>query len=100
MSPDDEQRGLALLQEATDAILVTNGSDDALDLVCRTYLEPGDDVVVVWPTYGHFLIYVKARGVQPRLALSDDPFAVQTSTILDTIRDDTASRSGTPRSPH
>ena len=72
-----------------DAILVTNGSDDALDLVCRTYLEPGDDVVVVWPTYGHFLIYVKARGVQPRLALSDDPFAVQTATILDTIRDDT-----------
>lgn len=72
-----------------DSILVTNGSDDALDLVCRTYLEPGDDVVVVWPTYGHFLIYVKARGVQPRLALPEDPYAVPTATILDTLRDDT-----------
>lgn len=72
-----------------DSILVTNGSDDALDLVCRTYLEPGDDVVVVWPTYGHFLVYVKARGVQPRMALASDPFAVATATLLDTIRSDT-----------
>ncbi len=72
-----------------DSILVTNGSDDALDLVCRTYLEPHDDVVVVWPTYGHFLIYVKARGVQPRLALPEDPFAIPTATILDVIRPDT-----------
>ena len=72
-----------------DSILVSNGSDDALDLVCRTYLEPGDDVIVAWPTYGHFLIYVKARGVQPRLALSEDPFAVPTSTILEMIRPET-----------
>lgn len=72
-----------------DSILVTNGSDDALDLVCRSFLDPGDDVVVAWPTYGHFLIFARARGVQPRKARSADPFAGSTPALLDALRPDT-----------
>lgn len=48
----------------SDNILVTNGSDDALELVCKTYLGPGDRVLVPMPTYTHFLVYLEARGAK------------------------------------
>ena len=47
-----------------DQILITNGSDDALDLVCKTFLGPGDRALVPQPTYTHFLVYVQTRGAQ------------------------------------
>ncbi|MBP7127004.1 histidinol-phosphate aminotransferase family protein [Myxococcota bacterium] len=68
-----------------DGILVTNGSDDALDLLCRTFIDPGDDVVVVWPTYGHFLIFARGRGVEPRKAMPPDPFQDPVSTLLEML---------------
>ncbi len=36
-----------------ESILVTNGSDDALELLMNTYLDPGDKVVTAYPTYAH-----------------------------------------------
>jgi len=72
-----------------DGIIVTNGSDDALDLLCRTFLGASDDAVVVWPTYGHFLIFARARGVEPRPVAPADPFDVPAAALLDAIRPDT-----------
>jgi len=69
-----------------DGILVTNGSDAALDLICRTYLDPGDEVLVVWPTYGHFLVFARARGIVPTEVAAPDPFAATTGAILDRLR--------------
>lgn len=48
----------------TDNILVTNGSDDALELICKAFLGPADKVLVPMPTYTHFLVYVQARGAE------------------------------------
>lgn len=73
----------------SEDIIVTNGSDDALSLICSSYLDPEDDVVVVWPTYGHFVIFVKGRGIEPRMAAPEDPFDNPTDTIRKTIRHDT-----------
>lgn len=70
---------------AESSILVTNGSDDALDLVCRTYVDPSDDVLVAWPTYGHFMVFARARGIEPRIAMPADLFATPTEAILRTI---------------
>lgn len=70
-------------------IIVTNGSDDALSLVVCSYVDPGDDVVLVWPTYGHFLVYCRGRGVEPRLAMPEDPFDTPTRTLTRTLRQDT-----------
>ncbi len=69
-----------------EGILVTNGSDAALDLVCRTYLDPGDEVVVASPTYGHFLVFAAARGVTPVEVQAASPFAVPTGALLDRLR--------------
>lgn len=57
-----------------DNILVTNGSDDALELICKSYLGPGDQVLVPMPTYTHFLVYVQARGAEVVPFFSQDLF--------------------------
>ena len=43
-----QKRGI---QAASDAILVTNGSQQSLDILARTLINPGDKVVVERPTY-------------------------------------------------
>ena len=43
-----QKRGI---QAASDAILVTNGSQQSLDILVRTLIDPGDKVVVERPTY-------------------------------------------------
>ncbi|MCA9525977.1 MAG: histidinol-phosphate aminotransferase family protein [Myxococcales bacterium] len=57
-----------------DRLLITNGSDDALDTVCKTYLDPGDPVLVASPTYQHFLVFAQARGAEIVHHYAPDPF--------------------------
>lgn len=45
-------------------LLLTNGVDEAIHLLCQTYLEPGDEAVIVVPTYSMYRIYVMAAGAQ------------------------------------
>ena len=63
-------------------VLVTSGSDAALENICQTYLDPGDEVVVPSPTYTHFLVYAGARGARIRPVYGDDPFELDVDAIL------------------
>lgn len=45
-------------------LLLTNGVDEAIHLLCQTYLEAGDEAVIVVPTYSMYRIYVMAAGAQ------------------------------------
>ncbi len=53
-------------------VLVTNGSDDALDLICQCYLDADDNVVAPVPTYTHFLHFAKRTGAAIREVKSDN----------------------------
>jgi len=84
-----DQRSAELVDRLTrytgrrfDEIIVTNGSDAALDLLCQTYLDPGDEVVVPAPTYTHFLVYAGARGARIKQVYGDDPFELDIETVL------------------
>jgi histidinol-phosphate aminotransferase len=46
---------------ATAELLLTNGVDEAIHLLCETYLEPGDEALIVVPTYSMYRIYMMAR---------------------------------------
>ena len=70
-------------------LLVTNGSDDALALVCQTYLDPGDEVVAPFPTYKHFLQFAELTGASLRLVRKDDPFSVSLRDVEAAIDDRT-----------
>ena len=53
-------------------VLVTNGSDDALILICQTFIKPGNSVVAPVPTYEHFCCNaVHAGGNLIRLELDN-----------------------------
>ena len=66
----------------TDHLLVTNGSDDALDLLCKTYLNPEDRVVLPYPTYTHFLVFAGSRGVRFDPVTYDDPFSGRMDRVI------------------
>jgi len=54
---------------ATEELLLTNGTDEALSLVVNTFVGPGDGVLFVEPTYAMYRFYAElagARIVAPR----------------------------------
>ena len=49
---------------AEDAVLLTNGVDEAIHLLCETYLEPQDEAVIVTPTFSMYALYAEATGAR------------------------------------
>ena len=43
-------------------LLLTNGVDEAIHLICETFLEPGDQVLIVVPTFAMYEISAAATG--------------------------------------
>jgi histidinol-phosphate aminotransferase len=52
------------LNVSPSELLLTNGVDEAIHLLCQTYLEPGDEAIIVVPTYSMYRIYMMAAGAQ------------------------------------
>lgn len=69
----------------SEEILVTNGSDDALELICKVFLDPGDHVVVPYPTYTHFITYVQSRGAVLKKVETPDPFKPDITSVLSNV---------------
>lgn len=44
-----------------DEVIAGNGSDDILTILCRTFLEPGDTVTTVAPSYGMYSVLSKVQ---------------------------------------
>src|SRR5581483_11333809 len=59
-----EQAVAAHLGISCGELLLTNGTDEAIHLICETYLEPGDEALIVIPTFAMFEIYAAATGAQ------------------------------------
>src|ERR1700675_1641771 len=45
-------------------VLLTNGVDEAIHLLCSTYLDPGDEAIIVTPTFGMYAIFAQAEGTR------------------------------------
>jgi histidinol-phosphate aminotransferase len=45
-------------------ILLTNGVDEAIHLLCQAYLGPGDQALIFLPTYSMYRIYILAAGAE------------------------------------
>src|SRR5215472_2567567 len=52
----------AHLGVAPEELLLTNGTDEAIHLLSETFLEPGDETLIVVPTFAMFEIYAAATG--------------------------------------
>jgi histidinol-phosphate aminotransferase len=71
-------------------LLLTNGVDEAIHLLCETFLEPGDEVLIVVPTFAMYEISAAATGARVvTLPAGKDfqfPFADLLSRITESTR--------------
>ena len=65
-----------------EQLLLTNGVDEAIHIICETYLEPNDQAIIVVPTFGIYELFVGATGAQPVPVLAKQDFAFPTEDVL------------------
>ncbi len=70
-------------------IIVTNGSDDALELINKVFVNHGDQIIVPIPTYTHFYVYAGQRNAEILKIESPDVFKTNLNGILSAITDKT-----------
>ena len=64
---DESRRTLArYFQVAPEEMLLTNGTDDAIHLLVDGFANPGDDVLVVEPSYAMYRFYAERAGARIR----------------------------------
>lgn len=82
-----EQMVAALLGKSPMQVMLTNGADEAIDLLCRAYLDPGDETIVVTPTFAMYEIFTQASGAKVvRVATTaEEDFAYPTERVLQAI---------------
>ncbi len=74
---------------AEDEILFTNGTDEAIQVLINTYIDDGDEVVLLRPSYAMYRFYAQLAGA----AISEVDFSADLSfpleRLLDAIRPST-----------
>ena len=65
-----------------EEIRVFNGSDSALDHICRTFVARDDHVVISSPTYDHFRVFAEALGARAEFVFGDSPFDSNTGELF------------------
>lgn len=63
-------------------ILLTNGVDEAIHLLCSTYLDAGDEALIVVPTFAMYAIFAHAEGARVIEILADENFAFPEKALL------------------
>ncbi len=63
-------------------VLLTNGVDEAIHLLCATYLEPGDEVIIVVPTFAMYAIFAQAEGARVVQVLAGEDFSFPLADLL------------------
>jgi histidinol-phosphate aminotransferase len=68
-------------------VLLTNGADEGIDLLCRGYLDPGDEVIIVVPTFAMYEIFAMVPGAKViRVATTaEEDFQFPTEKVLQAI---------------
>ncbi|MGA9978364.1 MAG: histidinol-phosphate transaminase [Candidatus Sulfotelmatobacter sp.] len=63
-------------------LLLTNGVDEAIHLLCSTYLEAGDEAIIVAPTFAMYSLFAQAEGAQVVEVRSGPGFVFPTAALL------------------
>jgi histidinol-phosphate aminotransferase len=67
------------------AVLLTNGVDEAIHVLCQTYLDRGDEFLFPTPTYSMYEVYGSCTDATVRTVPSDEAFAFPLEAILAAI---------------
>jgi histidinol-phosphate aminotransferase len=70
------------LAVSPEELLLTNGTDEAIHLICQTYLESEDEAIVVVPTFAMFEIYAAATGARVIAIPAGENFRFPTEEVI------------------
>jgi histidinol-phosphate aminotransferase len=71
-----------------DALLVTRGSSEAIDIIIRGFCRAGQDSILITPpTFDMYRVYatIQAAGIQTAPLIRDAGFAFDADAVLDTV---------------
>ena len=60
----DEEIVARFLGLTKDQVVLTNGVDEGIHLICEAYLREDDEAILVVPTFGMYAIYIQATGAK------------------------------------
>jgi len=63
-------------------VLLTNGVDEGIHLLCSTYLDPGDEALIVVPTFAMYAIFAQAEGARVVEVRAGDNFTFPAKDLL------------------
>ena len=73
---------------APENLWVSRGSDDAIDLLGRAFLEPGRDrILVIEPTFSAYAQFARIQGAKVSTVRMDDAFAFDVEAVLAAAKD-------------
>ncbi|MFP4078063.1 MAG: histidinol-phosphate transaminase [Candidatus Izemoplasmataceae bacterium] len=67
----------------SDAILIGSGSSELIELVIKTYMNPGDTVLSLEPTFGLYEIYTTIHGGHYQSVPVDDAFELDMDRFIE-----------------
>ncbi len=68
-----------------EQLMLTNGVDEAIHLLCETYLQSGDEAIIVVPTFGMYEVAASATGATVRCVPAGPGFCFPASEVLAAI---------------
>ncbi|MCS7315374.1 MAG: histidinol-phosphate transaminase [Bryobacterales bacterium] len=69
-----------------DQLLLTNGTDEAIQLVVNTYVDSGDEVCILKPSYAMYRFYAEVAGAQVReIPYEEATLAFPLAALLEAI---------------
>jgi histidinol-phosphate aminotransferase len=80
-----EKEVAAFLKLDPEQILLTNGVDEAIHLLCITYLDPGDEVLIVVPTFAMYAIFAHLEAAAIVRVQAGDDFTFPLNAVLEKI---------------
>lgn len=80
-----EQMVAAFLGVGPGNVILTNGADEGIDLVCRGYLEPGDDVIIVPPTFAMYEVLARSAGANVVRVPAGEDFAFPVDEVIQAV---------------
>jgi len=84
-----EARVAEFLGISQPELLLTNGVDEGIHLLCQTYLASGDEALIVVPTYSMYRIYMTAAGARVISIPAENSFQIPLAALRENITDRT-----------
>jgi histidinol-phosphate aminotransferase len=74
---------------ATNEFTMTNGTDEAIQLLVNTFVEPDDDVLLLKPSYAMYRFYADVAGASVREIDCAEDLSFPLADFLDSLRPET-----------